>query len=532
MKTLKYFVYTSGESHGGQVDWAAKFASPAFPLVYQSISQNQPTDSRSHEFLVNLSNAYTDQVQRFGLSGGLQICRANGNELGYILLPWNEDYCLAGIYANFADLQRRPNIGLVMAAVPTALQKEMTPARVLAKIQSANEIEKIARPRGTEEQQEANPDIRPSALNLETPQADQTGIAEISGLKNVNWPGKDQLVIFVNGKVEKLTAQHEAKPQPQPAEVAPQPEKSGIGKKIVLAVALLCVISFGVHQWMNDREQAKLENARIELEKAQEAQRKAQEEQQRRLAAEQTANEIVEKGLRGINGAVTVFTARGVEGSPAKYTNRGVLYSASPNANLKAPDGEFAVSNTSVGKNEILLNMGEVERKLKGLFNKKLVVSEISSQMAISRSEWKEKVADFEKALRGVDSAADIKNAPVGIAEDQKQTLKKEVFASLSKPSDGELFFAFLYSPQQGKRAIRFISLDGSVRDRAFDSMPGYVSVKSSDLNRWLKRLTEKSNDGLWVDSGESAITLFSSKGNPKSTDAFIKEFLEKLSDQ
>ncbi len=199
MEKLKYFVYTSGEMHGGQVDWGAKFASDDFPLPNGS----EIHDGDSHENLIDLGNTYTENVMRFGLSGGLTEHRPSGDGLGYIVLPWNEKYTLVGIYANFIDLKKRANIGLVMVAVPRDVQKSMSPQGVISALLKDNDIMGIAEPRLNKEESKVS--SRPKRLLLDDSGTTKDIDSSLEVLEGVGWPTRKNAFILIDGQIQKFT---------------------------------------------------------------------------------------------------------------------------------------------------------------------------------------------------------------------------------------------------------------------------------------------------------------------------------------
>ncbi len=257
--------------------------------------------------------------------------------------------------------------------------------------------------------------------------------------------------------------------------------------------------------------------------------KKSQDEEieQRRQIMEQTADDILKRGFKGLNSPVMVFATQCLDGSFYRFDMPGMLYSSG--GNLRAPEKKFSVSLPR-SKNEFLLNLKDVEKKLKSLFDGKLVKTPISSQIAVTQADWARKVSDFEADLKNVAP----QSANLAISEEEQNKLKGKIIERLvnqPKDSDSILCFAFLYSPERGARAIRFVYFDGfdvRVIERACEPIAGYRPIKPEHLKNWLNRLTKEPTSGAWVESGMVAITLHSSNEINTIAD-FVKDLSKEL---
>ncbi|MGI6075872.1 MAG: hypothetical protein ACOYD9_05865 [Pyramidobacter sp.] len=191
---FKYFIYTSGEEgRNGDTEWDIKFASLGFPAP-----DNDDEESSG------LCEAYRKKIKSASF-GNLSPSLKNhwDEENGYLLLPWNKSYCLAGVYAKFHDEQGRSNISLIMAAVPAEVMARVTPEYFLSRLCATKDLFKIACPQIAQGDQPVSGAARPQLLNVANANSDNVLDVSLEALKQerIDWENLDQAVLAVKGEI-------------------------------------------------------------------------------------------------------------------------------------------------------------------------------------------------------------------------------------------------------------------------------------------------------------------------------------------
>ena len=184
MKSLSYWIFTSGEKGIHGLDWGIKYASPIFT--------NHSSLDVSYRAL---DIKYRALLKEFSLRP--RLSRPDDDKVGLLFLPAENNATLLGFIFPSIDHQQRPNTSTVVCVVPEDLKQGKDVAEVLRRIWSSNDIERIAQQNSSE---------RPDFLQF---YEDTLAVTKATKILNLNlqlkWPGENDGYIQVNERITKLT---------------------------------------------------------------------------------------------------------------------------------------------------------------------------------------------------------------------------------------------------------------------------------------------------------------------------------------
>ncbi len=173
IKSLHYWVFTSGEQGIHGLDWGIKHASEYFPD-----RQKLDTDYRA-------------LLKDFGLPPSLE---RPANEVGLILLPWNKSDFIAGFIFPGTDHGERPNTSSVICIIPSELVGTKSINEMLREIWCKNDISEIAR---------KNSQNRPDTLRIYWEDISRDVAPHFIG--SISWPGVNNGWLQIDGELKELS---------------------------------------------------------------------------------------------------------------------------------------------------------------------------------------------------------------------------------------------------------------------------------------------------------------------------------------
>ena len=496
MEKIEYFVYTSGEEQSGQVDWAAKFATPRFPLdaankkSLEDVSElsGRKRDDAWHTQLIRLSRAYERQIERYEVSPGLAERRCTTPEkASFVLLPWNAAHCMAGVYYNFHDLKGRDNIGLVMCAVPSELQKRVTPREFFAGLLACNDVKGIARPRGTAEAQENLPP-RPETVDVKVPLI-PGALAELSGME---WPREAAAQFVVNGQYAAIASKPGSFPIEESKKTGSQGGGSGKSKKtgsqgggsgkskkwLVLLFLLFVAAGIGGNIWFENNERVKAEQKRRDDEQRAAEEIATKDRKNAEVKRDRDVSQLVQDVLKNAQGPVAVFVAEELDGGMWR-----VVETLHNPTYLSLPAEPFKVSVTPQPANKILLDPVKVRKGLTRLLSGEVYKDQDAQTTLSGKKNWSSDVEKFKAEFFKTETVANA--AAVDI-----ESVKQSILDRLKKDEKSVLNIGFMFTPAAGVRRYVFAANDCSDKKERFTVDKELRAVSKTHFDRWLSRLT------------------------------------------
>lgn len=527
MKTLKYFVFNSGEVNEAGGDWNVNFASPAFPLPCDAAAL---TD-RSHAGLVRLDNAYASQLARFGLDRPLLPKISDGQaedlywpspgQFGYIVMPWNPEFCLAGMYTGASDHRGRPNISLLMAAVSEDIRQQMTPQEFFSRLRHGNDVEGILKIRASEEQKTSLP--RPDELQLPD---DAEPLPDAAAWQPDSWPDGKTVELLVNGHFRTLKAAapvaKSRPPEPEPQKLIPARRSP---MKFLAAGFLLCA-ALGGWAWYSSAPEPSPQQpvpAHLPIASA-DADAQTIAPQNADPLAELIAR-AVQTGCTNQNASCTVYAAQLKNGtitviSPALWA---------PAAGGTELEGSFATEPggaTAVHRNQL-------RASLHNLFAGSGVEYVPADTPKVFSRSWQKDLEELKKSLTQADNPTVTASAP------PVKAIEATLLDSAKGLPEGSCL-AFASALSDGLCAIRLVSLsDGSLIERRSRASDGYIAAPPKKIENWIGRLEGKYRTAPGVGDGDNGQKILLSREKlpwdektwKKSVTHFIEELIEELAE-
>ncbi len=172
MRTLSYWVFTSGEEGVHGLDWGVKYASPVL---------GNPHD---------LDGRYRALLSEFSLSPNLE--RPDGG-VGLLLLPWQSGTLLGFVFPG-QDLKGRPNTIAILCVVPVDLRGSISIRETARRIWSGNDLREISQ-RGTS---------RPVSLVIGNEPAPSESYPFVASSALMNWPTQEKGYFSINSNIREL----------------------------------------------------------------------------------------------------------------------------------------------------------------------------------------------------------------------------------------------------------------------------------------------------------------------------------------
>ena len=218
IKSLRYWVFTSGESGIHGLDWGIKHASEYF------------TDRQE------LDTDYRALLKDFGLPPSLE---RPANEVGLILLSWKKSDYIAGFIFAGMDHGDRPNTSSVICVIPGELVGRKSVNETLKSVWERNNIAEIAH---------KNSQHRPDTLRLES---DSLVAGNAPYFRSpVSWPGINNGWFQIDGNQRELSRVTAVTTTVVQEEIKPS------GGKLKIIVALVAVaITFSAAKYFSSHSE-------------------------------------------------------------------------------------------------------------------------------------------------------------------------------------------------------------------------------------------------------------------------------------
>ncbi len=527
MKNLKYFVFNSGEVNEAGGDWNVNFASPAFPLPCNAAAL---TD-RSHAGLVRLDNAYASQLARFGLDRPLlpkfsegqaeDLYWPSSGQFGYIVMPWNPEFCLAGIYTGASDHRGRPNISLLMAAVSEDVRQQMTPQVFFSRLRHGNDVEGILKIRATEEQKTSLP--RPNELQLPD---NAEPLSDAAAWQPDGWPDGQRLELFVNGHFRVLNAAvpvAESRP-PEPEPQKPTPTRQSPMK--FLAAGLLLCAALGGWAWYSVAPEPPPQQpiaSNLPVVSA-DADTQSIAPPNAEPFAELIAR-AVKAGCEKQNASCTVYAAQ---------LKNGTITVISPALWAPAVGGtELRDSFATEQGDATAVHRNQLRASLHNLFAGSGVEYVPADTPKIFSRNWQKDLEALKKSLTQTANPAFSASAP------PVKAIEAALLDSAKELPEGSCL-AFASALSDGLCAIGLVSLsDGSLIERRSCASAGYIAASTKKIENWIGRLEGKYRSAPGVGDGDNGQKILLSREKlpwdektwKENVTLFIEELIEELAE-
>ena len=233
MRTLSYWVFTSGEEGVHGLDWGIKYASPVLGAPH------------------DLDGRYRALLSEFSLPPNLE---RPDDGVGLLLLPWQSGTLLGFVFPG-QDLKGRLNTIAILCVVPVNLRGSFSLREIARRIWSCNDLTGISR-RGAS---------RPESLVIDDGPAPSESYPFMFSSALMDWPTQEKGYFSINRSIRELarTLSHKNEetladtrsPRESTAQETPKVRRSWKG--ICLVVACLAVGVYATYSLTSSDETPK-----------------------------------------------------------------------------------------------------------------------------------------------------------------------------------------------------------------------------------------------------------------------------------